>query len=68
MTKLINSNTDNMTSLMTSKKSEASSAPSTTDAVTNRVSKLTKPVKVPSWTKDMSLETYQTIDNMDRDQ
>ena len=43
---------------MTSKKSEASSAPSSTDAGINRVSKLTKPVKVPSWTKDMSLETY----------
>ena len=58
MTKLINTSTENITSLMTSKKSEASSAPSSTDAGINRVSKLTKPAKVPSWTKDMSLETY----------
>ena len=63
LTKLINSNTENMTSLVTSfkdsfKKSEASSTPSTTDGGVGRVSKLTKPAKVPSWTKDMSLETY----------
>ena len=59
LTKLINSNTENMTSLVTSfkdsfKKSEASSTPSTTDAGVGRVSKLTKRAKVPSWTKDMS--------------
>ena len=44
MTKLINSNTESMTSLMTSKKSKASAsfAPSSTDAGTTRVSKLTK--------------------------
>ena len=40
------------------KKSEASSTPSTTDGGVGRVSKLTKLAKVPSWTKDMSLETY----------
>ena len=62
LTKLINSNTENMTKLVTSfkdsfKKGEASSTPSTTDAGVGRVSKLTKPAKVPSWTKDMSLET-----------
>ena len=44
--------------LVTSKIFEASSTPSSTDAGVNRVSKLTKPAKVPSWTKDMSLETY----------
>ena len=58
MTKLINSNTENITSLVTSKKIEASSTPSSTDVSVNWVSKLTKPAKVPSWTKDMSLETY----------
>ena len=63
LTKLINSNTENMTSLVTLlkdsfKKEEASSTPSTTDAGAGRISKLTKPAKVPSWTKDMSLETY----------
>ena len=60
MTKLINSNTESMTSLMTSKKSEASASltPSSTDAGTTKVAKLTKPAKVPSWTKVMSLETY----------
>ena len=71
LTKLLNSNTENilshtekmtdkLTSIMTTKKSEASasSTPPSTDASTTRVSKLTKPAKVPSWTKDISLETY----------
>ena len=51
-----------MTSLMTTKKSEASaySTPSSNDAGTVKVTKLTKPAKVPSQTKDMSLETYTT--------
>ena len=40
------------------KKEEVSSTPSATNAGAGRVSKLTKPAKVPSWTKDMSLETY----------
>ena len=53
MTKLINSTT----SFMTTKKSEASPSPSN-DTGTVKVTKLTKPAKVPSWTKDMSLETY----------
>ena len=48
MAKLINSNT---------KKNEASPSPSN-DAGTVKVTKLTKQAKVPSWTKDMSLETY----------
>ncbi len=63
LTDLINSNTESMkkltnstTSLLTTKKSEASPSPSN-DAGT-RVKKLTKPAKVPSWTKDMSLENY----------
>ena len=51
--KLINSNTENMTLIMTTKKSEASSTPVSTDAGTSRVNKLTKQAKVPSWTKDM---------------
>ena len=63
LTKLISSNTKNMTSLVTSfkdsfKKEVVSFGSSTTEAGVNRVSKLTKPAKVPSWTKDMSLETY----------
>ena len=63
LTDLINSNTESMiklinttTSLLTTKKSEAFPSPSN-DAGT-RVTKLTKPAKVPSWTKDMSFETY----------
>ena len=56
--KLINSNTENMMLMMTTKKSEASSTPVSTDAGTSRESKLTKPAKVPSWTKHMSLEKY----------
>ena len=58
ITKLVTSNMENLTSMMNTKKSEASPTPVSTDAGTNRVSKLTKPAKVPSWTKDMSLETY----------
>ena len=55
LTRLINSNTENMTTLVTLfkdsfKKDEASSNPSTTNAGVNRVSKLTIPAKVPSWT------------------
>ena len=57
---------DNMTILVTSikdtfKKDEALYSAATTGAgfaVGGRVSKLTKPVKVPSGSKDMSLETY----------
>ena len=56
---LINSNTESMAKLINynTKKSEASPSPSN-DAGTVKVTKLTKPAKVPSWTKDMSLETY----------
>ena len=38
--------------------SGSGSGSSTTEAGVNKVTKLTKPAKVPSWTKDMSLETY----------
>ena len=72
LTKLINSNTENMkkntenmTSLVTSLKDSfkketvsSGSGSSTVEARVNKVTKLTKPAKVPSWTKDMSLETY----------
>ena len=63
LTKLINSNTENMTTLVTSfkdsfKKDEASSISSATNAGAGRVSELTKPAKVPLWTKDISFETY----------
>ena len=55
--------TENMTMLVTSfkdsfKKDEASSATNAGVAAGGRVSISTKPAKVPSWTKDMSLETY----------
>ena len=49
-----------MTTLMNSlKKNDSSGTESSTATETSsRTTKLTKPVKVPSWTKDMSLETY----------
>ena len=82
LTKLINSNTENMnkqtenmTSLVTSIKdsfkketvsSGSASGSSTTGAGVSKVTKLTKPSKVPSWTKDMSLETNtKKIGDMD---
>ena len=43
---------------MNATKNEDSSTPATTEAGVNRVIKFTKLAKVPSWTKDMSLETY----------
>ena len=65
LTKLINSNTENMMSLVTSLKDSfykepvtSGSGSSTTETGVNKVTELTKPAKVPSWTKDMSLETY----------
>ena len=56
---LINSNTERMGKLINSntKKNEASPSPSN-DAGTVKVTKLTKPAKFPSWTKNMSLEIY----------
>ena len=54
-----------MTSLVTSLKDffkkevvTAGSGSFVTEAGVNKVTKLTKLAKVPSWTKDMSLETY----------
>ena len=54
---------ENMTTLVSSlkdtfKKDEVSSAMDAGVAAGGRVSKLTKPAKVPLWTKDISLETY----------
>ena len=53
---LIDSNTENIKSLLNVKKRELS--PSNNSSSSPRPAKLTKPTKVPSWTKDMSLETY----------
>ena len=61
---LINSNTETMNTNMTAivnKKETVFSTPSgssTTEAGVTKVTKLTKPAKVPTWTKDMSLKTY----------
>ena len=44
--------------MMSITKSEATSNPHVTEARVNKVIKMTKPAKVPSWTKDMSLQTY----------
>ena len=52
---LIDSNTKNIKSLLNVRKREHS--PSVHPS-SHRPAKLTKPAKVPSWTKDMSLETY----------
>ena len=54
---MIASNDENMKSFFqTIKKREHS--PSNHSSPSPRPAKLTKPAKVPSWTKDMSLETY----------
>ena len=59
ISKLINSNTSALTSVLATKKTEASLSPSNDSSSSpSRTAKLTKPAKVPSWTKDMSLETY----------
>ena len=69
LTKLLESNTQNILSqtkqmneklatMMNQPKTEESTKATTTEAEVNRVTKLTKLAKVPSWTKDMSLETY----------
>ena len=48
-----------LTSVLATNKTEASLSPSNESSSSHsRVAKLTKPAKVPSWTKDMSLETY----------
>ena len=53
---LIDSNTENIKSLFQNVKKREHSPSS--DSPSPRPAKLTKPAKVPSWTKDMSLETY----------
>ena len=55
MRELIDSNTENIKSLLNVRKREHS--PSVHPS-SHRPAKLTKPEKVPSWTKDMSLQTY----------
>ena len=51
-----------MTTLMITLKKETVSTPSSElikkEAEVTKVTKLTKPAKVPTWTKYMSLETY----------
>ena len=69
LTKLLESNTQNIlsqtkqmnekwASMMNATKNEATSTPVSTEAGVNRVTKFTKPAKVPSWIKDMSVKTY----------
>ena len=54
--------TNNMTALMTEFEQKLVSPPSseliTKEVEITKVTKLTKPAKVPTWTKDMLLETY----------
>ena len=47
-----------MTLVSSFKESFKKNETSAVDAAPNRVTKLTKPTKVPSWMKDFSLETY----------
>ena len=80
LTKLLESNTENIlaqtkqmnekwASMMNATKSEATSNPTATDNTSSKVTKLIKPAKVPSWTKDMSLwDICKTDCYMDRDQ
>ena len=55
ITKISNQNSDNMTTLVNSlKKNDSSGTESSTATETSsRTTKLTKPVKVPSWLKDI---------------
>ena len=54
MTQIAGQNTDNMTKLVDSLKTKESK-----DTVSEvRTARVTKPAKVPSWTKDIALETY----------
>ena len=52
---IVDSNTENIKSLLNVRKREHSPL---VHSASQRPSKLTKPAKVPAWTKDMSLETY----------
>ena len=56
MRELIDSNTENIKSLFQNVRKHEHSPSS--NSPSPRPAKLTKPAKVPSWTKDMSLETY----------
>ena len=56
--KILSQNTENMTVLVNSLKDKKNDSPSASSGTTSRTTKLTKPAKVPSWTKDMSMETY----------
>ena len=64
LTKLIDSNKESMTTLVTSLKDSFKKETPTDAGVTSatetgtRVTKLTKPVKVPTWSKSMSLEMF----------
>ena len=64
MTKLIDSNKESMTTLVTSLKDSFKRETPTAAGVTStaetgtRVTKLTKYVKVPTWSSSMSLETF----------
>ena len=54
ITKIAGQNTDNMTKLVDSLKTKESK-----DTVSKvRTARVTKPAKVPSWTRDIGLETY----------
>ena len=57
ISRMMASNTENMKSFFQNIKKREHS-PSGSSSPSQRPAKLTKPAKVPSWTKDMSLETY----------
>ena len=65
--KLINSNKENMMTLVTflkdsfKKETPAVAAVTSATEIGTRVIKLTKPVKVPTWSKSMSLDTFAEI-------
>ena len=69
MTKISDHNVENMTSLVSSLKESVTKeecltpkAPSTASSTTVKtgggVTKLTKPIKVPTWSRNMALETF----------
>ena len=56
---LITSNTESIKTLFNYNTKKCEASPSNDSSLPpSRTAKLTKPAKVPSWTKDMSLETY----------
>ena len=59
MKELITSNTESIKTLFHYNTKKRESSPSNDSSLPpSRTAKLTKPAKVPSWTKDMSLKTY----------